>query len=44
MQREILDYLLRKARDTEYGHAHAFAAMRDYDSFARHVPLNTYES
>ena len=43
LQKEVQDYLVRHARDTEYGHAHLFANIHDYDSFAAHIPLNTYE-
>jgi len=43
LQKEVQDYLVRHARDTEYGRAHLFANIHDYDSFAAHIPLNTYE-
>ena len=43
LQKEVQDYLVRHARDTEFGHAHLFANIHDYDSFAAHIPLNTYE-
>ena len=43
LQREVLTSLLNKAKDTEYGRKHAFAAIKDYDTFASQVPVNTYE-
>ena len=43
LQRAVLKHLLEKAKDTEYGRNHAFSAMKDYDDFVRHVPVNTYE-
>ena len=43
LQRDVLSSLIKKATDTEYGRHHAFAAIKDYDSFASHVPVNTYE-
>jgi hypothetical protein len=42
-QREVLRWLTHKAKDTEYGRAHAFAAVRGYEDFADSVPVNTYE-
>ena len=43
LQRAVLKHLLEKAKDTEYGRNHAFAAVKDYDAFVSHVPVNTYE-
>ena len=43
MQREVLEHLLRRATDTEYGRNHLFNNTRGYDDFARNVPVNTYE-
>ena len=42
-QREVLRWLTHKAKDTEYGKAHAFAGVRNYEDFADSVPVNTYE-
>lgn len=42
-QRKTLRHLTEKARDTEYGKAHAFSTIQCYEDFARNVPLNTYE-
>ena len=43
LQREVLEHLLRRATDTEYGRNHLFNNTRGYDDFARNVPVNTYE-
>jgi hypothetical protein len=43
LQRAVLDQLLSKARDTEYGRNHAFQSIKGYDDFIDHVPVNTYE-
>ena len=43
LQKEVLDYLVRHARDTEYGHNQHFSHIHDYDSFVANIPLNTYE-
>ncbi len=43
LQREVLEHLLRRATDTEYGRNHLFNNTCGYDDFARNVPVNTYE-
>ena len=43
MQRKVLNHLLQSAKDTEYGRKYAFSAMKGYDAFAKHCPVNTYE-
>ena len=43
LQRAVLDQLLSKARNTEYGRNHAFQSIKGYDDFIDHVPVNTYE-
>ncbi len=43
LQRKVLSHLLQSAKDTEYGRQYAFSAMKGYDDFARHCPVNTYE-
>ena len=43
LQREVLQRLLARAADTEYGRNHLFAAAKGYDDFAASVPVNTYE-
>ena len=43
LQRAVLDHLVQTAKDTEYGRNHAFTAVKGYDDFISHVPVNTYE-
>ena len=43
LQRAVLSQLIGKAKDTEYGREHAFVAIKGYDNFIQHVPVNTYE-
>jgi hypothetical protein len=43
LQREVLSRLVSLARDTEYGHAHAFGSIKDYNDFRRHTPVSSYE-
>ena len=43
MQQQALSSLLHAAKDTEYGRKHLFANCHNYDTFAHHVPVNTYE-
>lgn len=43
LQHEVLTHLLERAKDTEYGRNHLFAATKDYEGFAKNVPVNTYE-
>ena len=43
MQRKVLARLVSRAKGTEYGQAHGFADIRDYEQFVKNVPVNTYE-
>ena len=43
LQEAVLARLVAEAKDTEFGRHHAFATMKGYDDFARHIPVNTYE-
>ncbi len=43
LQRSVLNYLVSKGRDTEYGRSHAFENINGYDDFVKNVPINTYE-
>ena len=43
LQRAVLEHLVETAKDTEYGRNHAFTAVKGYDDFVSHVPVNTYE-
>ena len=43
LQRQVLNYLIVTARDTEYGRQHGFATIKGYDDFVKLNPVNTYE-
>ena len=43
LQRKVLETLLTKAKDTEYGRNHLFGAAKGYEDFVRNTPINTYE-
>ncbi len=43
LQRKVLERLLGRAKDTEYGRNHLFASSHGYDDFVKHTPINTYE-
>ena len=43
LQHAVLNHLIHTAKDTEYGRNHAFDSIKDYDSFIKMVPVNTYE-
>ena len=43
IQQKVLQQLLSKAADTEYGQRFGFDSIRSYDDFAQRVPLNSYE-
>lgn len=43
LQRQVLSYLLQEAKDTEYGRNHLFGQAKDYEDFAKNIPVNTYE-
>ncbi len=43
LQRQVLSHLLSKAKDTEYGREHVFAAIKNYEDFVKQNPVNTYE-
>jgi len=42
LQESTLLSLTKQAADTEYGRAHDFRHVNDYDGFSRHTPLNSY--
>jgi GH3 auxin-responsive promoter len=44
VQEATLAELLRHARGTEFGRAHGFDRIRDYEGFTRRVPLGDYDS
>ena len=43
LQRDVLQRLLQKAAQTEWGKAHGYGRNLGYEAFARQTPLNTYE-
>ncbi len=43
LQREVLERLLERAKDTAFGRQHLFAATHSYDDFVRNTPVSTYE-
>ena len=43
LQREVLARLIDRAKDTDFGRKHLFAATMGYDDFVRNTPLSTYE-
>lgn len=43
IQQRVLGRLLSRAKDTEFGRRHRFAAIKNYDEFAENVPPATYE-
>ena len=44
LQRQVLERLIRRGQNTEYGRSHHFDTIRSYDDFVRTVPLNDYEA
>lgn len=44
MQQEVLEYLVSRAKDTEIGRKCLFANCKNYEDFAAHMPLNTYDT
>lgn len=43
LQNEVLQYLLARAKNTEYGRKHIFDIIKSYEGFVGNVPVNTYE-
>lgn len=43
MQHKILQYLVKRGKDTEYGRKYLFSTINNYNDFAQNIPLNTYE-
>ena len=43
LQETALSRLIAEAKDTEYGRNHAFSTVKDYDTFVKTTPVNTYE-
>ncbi len=43
IQLEVMQHLIDKAKDTEWGREHDFASIHSYADFASHIPVNSYE-
>ncbi len=43
LQARVLERLVSRAKNTEWGRLHHFSEIRDYEDFARLVPVSTYE-
>ena len=43
LQMRVLSRLVQRARNTQWGRLHHFADIRNYEDFARWVPVNSYE-
>ena len=41
IQREVMEYLIERAKDTEYGLKHLFSNIKSYDDFIQKVHLIT---
>lgn len=42
-QRAVLMRMVKKAKNTQWGRSHNYADIKDYDDYAREVPVSTYE-
>ena len=43
LQRAVLQHLITRGKDTEYGREHGFASIKSYDDFVKMNPVNSYE-
>ena len=43
IQKHVLQKLLFKARDTQWGRQHGYADINDYSQYVSNVPVNTYD-
>lgn len=43
LQRQVLQELVKAARDTDWGHQYNYGALGSYEAWSRQVPLSTYE-
>lgn len=43
IQREVMNYLVEHAKNTEYGRGHLFSTISSYEDFVQNIPVNTYE-
>ena len=44
VQNELLEALINKAVDTDFGKKHSFKLITDYNSFKKNIPLQNYAS
>lgn len=44
VQRQLLNKLLQRAQQTEWGHKYHYESIRNYEQYAREVPINTYDN
>ena len=42
-QRQILNHLVKQAKDTVYGRDHHFESIKSYEDFKKNVPISDYE-
>ncbi len=42
-QEKILQYLIKKAQNTEFGREHHFAQIKNYEDFKKQIPIRDYE-
>ena len=42
-QEEVLRYLIKKAKNTEFGNQHKFNKIKNYSDFSNKIPVRTYE-
>ena len=43
LQEDVLQHLIKTAKDTRYGREHIFSATKNYEDYRLNVPVNTYE-
>ncbi|MBE6288026.1 MAG: GH3 auxin-responsive promoter family protein [Mediterranea massiliensis] len=43
LQRQVMQRLVRKAANTEWGKAHRYSAIETYEDFKKNIPIQTYE-
>ncbi len=43
LQQRVLEYLVSKAKNTEYGVNHHFGNIKGYEDFVANIPVNSYE-
>ena len=42
-QQKTLEYLINQAKNTDFGKAHNFGYLKNYDDFKKNVPIADYE-